>query len=197
MKEVKIGEPVKSNLQWSGLNVKIVSNGDLDNPVVIKNSEDKTKEIVEKYIKNNLTEEIERKFNWEVVPKIKKEVDEKVRQESNKMFTLFWIFASVVAFLLVEVQVLKTATSWNVLAWLSLILLWALSFFMLLIKIVLLLRENFSYKEDKIWIFIVAVLLITSILFIGFWVCLAWEWKEWQNWTIKYEKNFYSDIRFR
>jgi hypothetical protein len=35
----------------------------LDNPVVIKNSEDKTKEIVEKYIKNNLTEEIERKFN--------------------------------------------------------------------------------------------------------------------------------------
>lgn len=171
-----------SRLEWEWLDIKIVS--DVEETQSIKNEEDKTREIVENYVKNNLTEEIEKKFNWEIVPKIKneveckvkKEVDEKVREESNKMFTLFWVFASVVAFLLVEVQVLKTATSWQLLAWLSLILLWSLSFFIAVLNFVLKSWDDFKLKDvikTKSWILLFLVLFLLI-----WWIWLSSKWDE-------------------
>lgn len=134
--------------------------------------------------------------NAEIQDDISKAVEKETNEQYNaivdklreNLFTLFWVFASVVAFLLVEVQVLKSATSWQMLAWISLILLWALSFFVLLMKVVI--------SSENSWKFWIWILFIISGIFILIWVYLASQWNEWQIWTIKYEKNFYSDIKY-
>lgn len=119
---------------------------------------------------------LENSFKWELSIKTKEFLKEEFDKENNKMFTLFWVFASVVAFLLVEVQVLKTITSWQALMWISLIILWALTFFVLLIKVVLWLKDGFKCKENKVWIFVISILFLLSFWFIILWIYFAPGW---------------------
>ena len=80
-----------SNVQGSWFDVKIVSS-----KFSIENKEDKTEEILEEYSNKQTVEELNKRTG---------DLD-KIR---DNLFTLFGLFASVVAFLLMEVQILNNA----------------------------------------------------------------------------------------
>lgn len=146
-----------SNVQGSWFDVKIIS-PDLPSDFSIENKEDKTEEILEEYSNKQTVEELNKRTG---------DLD-KIR---DNLFTLFGLFASVVAFLLEEVQILNNTCSKWMMIWLSLILLWSLSFFVLLIKFILSFRDDFDWKRDInikspiciVWLIALGLILIGII----------------------------------
>ena len=152
-------------------------------------------------------------LNKEFVPQIKKEVNNEIKKRTekkteelrDKLFTLFWVFASVVAFLLMEVQILNNACSKWMMIWLSLILLWCLSFFVVLIKFILSFDDNFDFKKDFNWKSPIGVawLLALGLIAVGILFACWWDELKCRTDTIiqQYEKNLLNDLersfRFR
>lgn len=107
---------------------------------------------------------------------VKKEVERRfartVGELRNNLFTLFAILASVIAFLFAEIQILKSLCSRESIAWFTLILLWSLSLFLLLIKIFLSSKDKIKFDCPLIilWIFIMIILAV--------WVYLSSQWDE-------------------
>jgi len=142
-----------------------------------------TREEICKIVK----EEVDKNFGWTI---------EELRKN---LFTLFSILASVIAFLFAEIQILKSLCSRQSIIWFTLILLWSLSVFVILIKMLLNKDDTFEWKyicKKKS-----GILLILSILFIFFWIILSSWWHEikCENEAIikQYQENLYEELDYK
>ena len=169
-----------SNVQGSWFDVKIVSS-----KFSIENKEDKTEEILEEYSNKQTVEELNKRTG---------DLD-KIR---DNLFTLFGLFASVVAFLLMEVQILNNACSKWMMIWLSLILLWSLSFFVVLIKFILSFDDNFDFKKDFNWKSPIGIVWLIALGLIAVGILFACWWDELKCRTDtiiqQYEKSLLDDL---
>lgn len=135
----------------------------------------------------------------ELLDKVKQIVKTEFDKENNKMFSIFWIFASVVAFLLVEVQILNRACSWQMIMWLSVIILWALSFFVLIFNYILTIKDDIEWKNILKKKFFILLLII--LLFFWVWIYLSSKWDEikCENEAIieQYQENLYEELDYK
>lgn len=131
---------------------------------------------------------------------VTKKVDEKysktIEELRNNLFTLFSILASVIAFLFAEIQILQDLCSRQSIIGFTLILLWSLSTFVVLIKTLLDKDDIFEWKN--IHNTKSGALLILSVLFIIFWIILSSQWHEIKcnNEAIiqQYQENLYDEL---
>lgn len=109
-----------------------------------------------------------------ITTSVQKEIQKQVDSDKNFLYTLFGLFASVVTFISVEVQILKSACGSFTLAWLSLIMLWWLWMFIVLIDYIgkwWRNRENNPFPKN----------LAYRILFLFvIWILLSCLWNEQQ-----------------
>lgn len=99
---------------------------------------------------------------------------QEINKEKNSLFTLLGLFTSVVTFISVEIQILKSACSSFTLAWLSLIMLWWLWTFIILIDYIgkwWRNRENNPFPKNLAY-------RILSLFVI--WILLSCLWNEQQ-----------------
>ena len=99
---------------------------------------------------------------------------QEINKEKNSLFTLLGLFTSVVTFISVEIQILKSACSNFTLAWLSLIMLWWLWMFIVLIDYIgksWRNRENNSFPKNLAY----RILSLFAI-----WILLSCLWNEQQ-----------------
>lgn len=134
-----------------------------------------------------------------VIKKIDEKFNNTIEELRNNLFTLFSILASVIAFLFAEIQILKSLCSRQSIIWFTLILLWSLSVFVILIKMLLNKDDTFEWKyicKKKS-----GILLILSILFIFFWIILSSWWHEikCENEAIikQYQENLYEELDYK
>ena len=131
-----------------------------------------------------------------VIKKIDEKFNNTIEELRNNLFTLFSILASVIAFLFAEIQILKSLCYRQSITGFTLILLWSLSVFVILIKLLLNKDENFGRKN--IYSTKSGVLLILSAVFIIFWVVLSSQWHELkcENEAIiqQYQENLYDEL---
>lgn len=114
--------------------------------------------------------EISAKQSDAITESVKMEIDKKVNKVQNSLFTIFGLFASIVTFFSVEVQILKTACSNFTLAWLSLITLWWLVIFVILIDHIWRGRwEEEKKKIAKMFLEIAGLIFLVGIILISFW----------------------------
>lgn len=104
---------------------------------------------------------------------VKEEIKREILTDKSSLFTVFWIFASLVTFVSVEIQILKTVCDiWNVF-WFSLFLLSSLlSFVLVLDYIWRWWRNDFNQEFKKfpwILIFFISVLFFLSFFSMFFW----------------------------
>lgn len=119
--------------------------------------------------------EISAKQSDAITESVKMEIDKKVNKVQNSLFTIFGLFASIVTFFSVEVQILKTACSNFTLAWLSLITLWWLGLFVVLIDYI---GKDWWQQEGKSNISKTILFLTGWIFLVG--IILACLWNEQQ-----------------
>lgn len=125
----------------------------------------------EEQLKINIEKGLEERIEDEVRAEIKKQV----AMDKNFLFTAFWLFSSVVTFISVEVQILKSACSNFTLAWLSLITLWWLGLFVVLIDYI---GKDWWQQEGKSNISKTILFLTGWIFLVG--IILACLWNEQQ-----------------
>lgn len=124
--------------------------------------------------KDAITLSVEAEVKKQTDIKVEAEVKKQVAMDKNSLFTVFGLFASVVTFISVEVQILKSACSSFTLAWLSLIMLWWLWMFIVLIDYIgkwWRNRENNPFPKNlAYWILFLFVI----------WILLSCLWNEQQ-----------------
>lgn len=133
--------------------------------------------------KDAITLSVEAEVKKQTGIKVEAEIKKQVAMDKNSLFTAFWLFSSVVTFISVEVQILKSVCSWFTLAWLSFITLWWLGLFVILIDYIGRDRsekdnneEDNKKKKNKI---LMIILYFTCCVFI-IGVLLVWKWDEQQ-----------------
>ena len=147
--------------------------------------------VLEKEAGKKMTKEEEELIKIKIQKGLEEHIEDEVRAEikkqvaidKNYLLTAFWIFASIVTFISVEVQILKSVCSWFTLAWLSFITLWWLGLFVILIDYIGRDRsekdnneEDNKKKKNKI---LMIILSFTCCVFI-IGVLLVWKWDEQQ-----------------
>ena len=147
--------------------------------------------VLEKEAGKKMTKEEEELLKIKIQKGLEEHIEDEVRAEikkqvaidKNYLLTAFWIFASIVTFISVEVQILKSVCSWFTLAWLSFITLWWLGLFVILIDYIGRDRsekdnneEDNKKKKNKI---LMIILSFTCCVFI-IGVLLVWKWDEQQ-----------------
>lgn len=147
--------------------------------------------VLEKEAGKKMTKEEEELLKIKIQKGLEEHIEDEVRAEikkqvaidKNYLLTAFWIFASIVTFISVEVQILKSVCSWFTLAWLSFIILWWLGLFVILIDYIGRDRseednneEDNKKKKNKI---LMIILSFTCCVFI-IGVLLVWKWDEQQ-----------------
>ena len=147
------GKEINIDVVWDTLKIDTTQSVDID-------AKDQVEEIVQKNSEKFYSKSLEEKFKHDI------------GELRNNLFTLFSILASVIAFLFAEIQLLKNLCSWQGISWFTLILLWSLSLFLLLIKIFLSSKDKIKFDCPSIilWIFI--------ILILAWWVYLSSQWDE-------------------
>ena len=112
---------------------------------------------------------------------------------------MFSILASVIAFLFAEIQIRQDLCSQQSITGFTLILLWSLSIFVVLIKMLLNKDDIFEWKN--IHNTKSGALLILSVLFIIFWIILSSWWHEikCKNEAIiqQYQENLYEELDYK
>lgn len=130
------------------------------------------------------------------VQKVKEEINtikenvKNVKSEKSTLISIFWIFASIVTFLSLEIQILKAVCDYKIFIWISFIIIWSLLFNVflnLLWKEWLWENNNNMSKVEKIILWIAIILLI-------WWCGFSYLWDEQKCSEKKYLK-FEADIR--
>lgn len=112
----------------------------------------------------NLTKEVQ------LLNDDKNRIKEEIEKTKNSLYTQLWLFASVITFISVEIQILKTTCSNFSLAWLSFITLWWLVIFVILIDHIWRGRwEEEKKKIAKMFLEIAGLIFLVGIILISFW----------------------------
>lgn len=179
MKNSEINIDVARDTVNGGTNSSIgVSNDWISGKVTVDSNDQ-----IEKIINDDSTKKLEDKFRrefWEL---------------RNNLITLFSILASVIAFLFAEIQLLKNLCSWQGISWFTLILLWSLSLFLLLIKIFLSSKDKIKFDCPSI----ILLVLIIFILVVWIWLSSKWNEIKCKNEVIiqEYQENLYEEIDYK
>lgn len=139
--------------------------------------------VLEKEAGKKMTKEEEELLKIKIQKGLEEHIEDEVRAEikkqvaidKNYLLTAFWIFASIVTFISVEVQILKSVCSWLTLAWLSFITLWWLGLFVVLIDYI---GKGWWQQEGKSNISKTILFLTGWIFLVG--IILAYLWNEQQ-----------------
>lgn len=149
--------------------------------------------VLEKEAGKKMTKEEEELLKIKIQKGLEEHIEDEVRAEikkqvaidKNSLLTAFWIFASIVTFISVEVQILKSVCSWLTLAWLSFITLWWLGLFIILIDYIGRDRseeenneEDNKKKKNKNKILMIILFFTCCVFIIG--ALLVWKWDEQQ-----------------
>lgn len=98
------------------------------------------------------------------VEQAKKDIRNEIIQERWTLIWVFWIFASIVTFLSIEIQVLRSICDYNIFVWITLIILWWLILFNVIMNY--LIRNNIDPNKKEIILFISSILLIWTWIII-------------------------------
>jgi cytochrome bd-type quinol oxidase subunit 2 len=96
------------------------------------------------------------------------EIEKKIEKDRTSILTIFGIFASVIAFLSVQVQILQKATSFSQLVSLSLILIAGLLCFVLALQWITKTWIEDSKKSSLIALVIIIIVLLGGCFFFGY-----------------------------
>lgn len=134
----------------------------------------KTKEIENKISKSQPTLGFadEKQFDSYLTQSIDKKIEEKLAKErrdlSSTLLVTFGIFASIVVFLSVQVQILPKATSFNQLAFLSLLLIFSLLSFIVILQWVTKTWIENNLQSGSKYVIGVLIFLVVLLLIFGY-----------------------------
>ena len=117
-----------------------ISSSELKNDWMLRAIDDNWKVVFTVPTDEAVVSMIETKFNNLVEEKISEEVEKKVKNEVNSyrndIFTVFWIFATLLVFFVTEISILKDITSSNInnVIWLTLIIFSVMLLFILMLR---------------------------------------------------------------
>lgn len=96
------------------------------------------------------------------------EIEKKIEKDRTSILTIFGIFASLIAFLSVQVQILQKATSFSQLVSLSLILIAGLLCFVLALQWITKTWIEDNKKSSLIALVIIIVILLAGCFYFGY-----------------------------
>ncbi len=135
----------------------------------------KTQDIKEEL--NKKTQDITETYNDDI-EELRKKV-QTIQSEKGTLISIFWVFASIVTFLSIEIQILKAVCDVKVFLWISLTITASLLLFNIFLYI--LGNEWVNWKDNwEKWyknFLLIAILIISSILFIVG-IVFAYNWDE-------------------
>ena len=156
--------------------------------------------------KDAITLSVEAEVKKQTDIKVEAEVKKQVAMDKNSLFTAFWLFSSVVTFISVEVQLLKSVCSWLTLAWLSFITLWWLGLFVILVDYIGRdrIEENNKEKnnkeednkEKKNKILMIILSFTCLVFFVGVWFVYQWNEQQCKENEIhqKFENEYWKKL---
>lgn len=101
----------------------------------------------------------------ELLDRVKK-VENDIKKEKNSLISVFWIFASIVTFLSIEIQVLKSVCDYPIFLSITLITIGSLLLFNLVLHYLVTTSWKLDTKECIVWTISVLLIFLGSIIWL-------------------------------